>query len=347
MHIFRKNNRVCYVSTIYSLLLYLLYSSEEEINHTYFLFANGIPNEICRRFDYYSIINHYQMREKYPLLSFLEKSRKTRWIIDISIKILILFKAGIKYKLFAQDHLFFSTAVIGNHDYTLIEDSAQIFTNVNNGNYYQSTWNRRKEKKIRFLKVLYGESIYGVFGKNKCCKEVLLSEDDNHESIKDKIKHICNIYDAWDSSSEEKKKYINYIYDLSKNDLASLSRKNVLFSQCFYPDIVSEKEHVSIYKSVLSHYSPNEIIIKTHPRDVIDYKLFFPQYDVYNKTIPSQLLSLNGLVYNNVITICSSSVANVIHSGKIIWYGTEINNTIFKRLGHIEPPKGAICQKLY
>ncbi len=348
MFLYRNNiNRVCYVGTVYSLLLYLLYSSLVEIKHTYFIFAYGIPDDICKRFDHYCIINDCQMRAKSPLFSFLEKFWKTRWITEIPIKVLIFFNAGIKYKLFAQDHLYFSTAVIGNHDYTLIEDSAQIFTNVNNGNFYQSTWNKRNNKRFRFLKLIYGETLFGIFGKNKCCKEVLLSEDDKHESIKNKTKHICNIYDSWNSSSEEKKKYINYIYDLNENDLVSLSRNNVLFSQCFYPDIMSVKEHVSIYKNVLSHYSSNEIIIKTHPRDVLDYKYFFPNYEVFDKIVPAQLLSLNGLIYKNIVTVCSTSVANIRHSGDIIWYGTEINQTTFKRLGHIEPPEGAISQIKY
>ena len=335
----KYDKRICYVGTIYSLLLYLLHSSIEDINHTFFIFAYGIPDSICRRFKYYYILNHNDLRNKHRIAFKLSKYRKLGWLLGIPIKLLILKNVGFKYKLYAQDHLFFSTDVIGNHDYILIEDSAKIFTNVNNGALFQSTWRMRYGKDWWLLKKLYGETLYGPFGKNKCCKEVLLSEDDNHPSIKDKIKHICNLYDSWRSSSTEKKEFINRIFDLQDDDLSSLSRKNVLFTQCLYPDLLSEKEHAKIYKKVLSHFSPADIVIKTHPRDVFDYKSYFPEYDVFDKIIPAQLLSLNGITYNNIITVCSTSVANVKYTGKLIWFGTEIDEKIFKIIGHIEPPQ--------
>lgn len=335
-------NRVCYVGTIYSLLLYLLHSNVEEINHTFFIFAYGIPDSISRRFKHYYILNHNDLRDKHRIAFKLRKYRKLGWLLGIPIKFLILKNVGFKYKLYAQDHLFFSTDVIGNHDYILIEDSAKTFTNVNNGLFYQSVWKRRSDQSFLLLKLLYGETLYGFFGKNKCCKEVLLSEDDNHPSIKDKVKHICNIYDSWHTSSIEKKVFINRIFDLQDDDLSSLSRKNVLFTQCFYPEILSEKEHASIYELVLSSFPPDEVIIKTHPRDIFDYKSYFKKYDVFDKIVPAQLLSLNGIVYKNIITVCSTSVANVKYSGKLIWYGTEINQKIFNIIGHIEPPKGDV-----
>ena len=340
MFLIKKNQRVCYVGTVYSLLLYLLHSSVEDIKQTFFVFAYGIPDSICRRFEHYYILDHNVFKNEHPIAFKLTKYRKLEWIMGIPIKLLIWKNVGFKYKLYAQDHLFFSTEVIRNHDYILIEDSAKIFTNVNNGLFYQSIWKKRSDKSFQLLKLLYGETLYGSFGKNKCCKEVLLSEDDNHTSIKDKVKHICNIYDSWRTSSIEKKEFINSLFDLKDNDFSALSRKNVLFTQCFYPDILSEKEHAAIYELVLSKFPPDEIIIKTHPRDIFDYKSYFKEYDVFDKIVPAQLLSLNGITYNNIITVCSTSVANIKYNGKLIWFGTEMNEKIYKRFGHIEPPRG-------
>lgn len=344
MFLYKKDQRVCYVGTVYSLLLYLLHSSVEEIEHTFFIFAYGIPDSICRRFDNYYILNTQDMKERHPVASWLMKYRKLGWIVGLPIKLIILLNAGVRYILYAQDHLTFSTAVIGNHDYVLIEDSAKIITNVNNGNYYQSIWRMRNGNNWWLLKLLYGEALYGAFGKNKCCKGILLSEEDNHSSIKNITKYICNIYDSWNSSSIEKKEYINYIFNIEESDLKTLFRKNVLFTQCFFPDFISESEHANIYNIVLSHYSPEEIVIKTHPRDIFDYKSYFPKYDVFDKIVPAQLISLNGITYNNIITVCSTSVANVKYTGKLIWFGTEINEKIFNIIGHMEPPSGeTIC----
>lgn len=332
--------RICYVGTIYALLLYLLHSNYEEINSTYFLFAYGIPEDICKRFDNYKI-----MYGKAYKLNFLQKVlsnfRYTRWINNFFVRCALFIKMRGSYLLYVQDHLQYSNAIIGSHDYILIEDSKYIFSRVYSNESYLKIWEKKDKNDYVMWSLLYGKSLYGIFGKNSCCHSVLLSAVDECEHLKHKHLITCNLKDAWHNISSRQRNYINYIFDFCKDDFLFFENSDVLFTQCFYPYLLNKQEHYLLYKKILDDFPNRKVIIKTHPRDTFPYLDYFPDNCVCDKIIPMQLISLNGIKIHNCATVYSSAVNDVECKGDLFWYGTEINIKIFNFAGHVDAPIGA------
>ena len=107
------------VYTPYSLYLYLLYSNEEELNHTFFFFGEGIHKGIRDKFDnmYFFSDELYRRRNICSKLLYRIRLRnKSRKIWPFLADAHIL----------AQDIFFFSAALIGKRNYTMIEDAPNV-----------------------------------------------------------------------------------------------------------------------------------------------------------------------------------------------------------------------------
>lgn len=333
-----KENRVCFVATYYTLLLYLLYSSMEDINNTHFIFGDGFDNITAKRF-----IRHTSIFGK-P--NYCSRSVLIEWLYSIYLRIFVLPKFSSNVLLFAQDHVKDSGTVISNHNYILIEDSAHKCSNYrNHDKRYQE--DERMKKSLRYLikKMLFGGSVYGKHGNNNLCKGVLLSEYDEVDYFKGKEIIICNMNEAWRQSSQEKKDFILNVFDLKPDDIVMLKRDNILFTQPLFPDVLTEEEHVELYKRIISNYNIDDLIIKTHPRDNVPYEKLFPGIPVYRKKIPSQLIEMVGVHYKKAITVFSSAAISFSYSIQVDWYGTESNDKLLNLFGHYTPPLGAnVCR---
>ena len=340
--VIKQRKRVCYVGTVYSLLLYLLHSSLEEINNTYFLFAYGIPVEICKRFEHYRLLfgDYYKLN---TLQRFLNRYSCLGWINHVVLRFQIYIKVRGNFTLYAQDHLTYSNAIIGSKRYVLIEDSKYNISNVRKGNFYHRVWKKKQSWKYPLFKFFYGNSLYGVFGRNSSCTAVLMSELDDDEILNDKESIVCRLEEAWENAVKEKKDFINFVFNFTNEDFCCLRENcNVLFTQCLYPDVLNKEEHYTIYARILSDFNNAKITIKTHPRDIFPYEEYFKNIYVYRKVVPAQLLSLNGIIFHDCITVFSSSIQDIKHTGSLFWYGTEINKKLYHIIGHIDAPKEAI-----
>jgi len=353
--LFKKKhyNRVCYVGTIYTLFLYLMHSSFEEINHTLFLIAPGIPKDVMKRLPCYFELDDKELKKGY-IGNLLLPKFQWAWIYHKYIKFKIIIKAGNHPIVYAQDHFDFSATVIGNRPYILIEDSCQIFTSISkaiqqtNDTYFQRIWNYQKLKFYPLYKFLYGDTLYKIMGRNTLCQGVLLSEDDADESISQKEKYICDFNKVWNNAEDKKKTFIKIVYDVTQEDISYISQSDimVLTQNISASGVISDKEQIEIYRKIVDEYPNKRILFKPHPRDYINYEQYIPGIRVFKKNIPSQLLYLLGAQLQRVATIYSSAVNGAPEKMLVDWYGLEVSPKLVAKLGYCEKPKRAVLKKI-
>jgi len=323
-------NRVYIGYTVYSLYLYLLYSSLEEIKDTFFFVGEGIPESIRNKLQNKYYFNSKEYENKNPL---------SRLIFRIRLR----YSSHKKWhflrtaQIFAQDHFFYSRGLIGNREYTLIEDAPNIFS------CHRAILNRLKYPKVLvtlrnlMLKILEN-SYSGEMGENKSCKAVLITNIESDPILNNK--QLLQVSDVlcWNQAPEAKQNEILTIFNITPEDLIQLrKRKVILLTQNFATlGYVSEQELVDIYSERLIKYSQDNIIIKNHPFDNVQYQKYFPEAYIFDKIVPMQLLNLLEIKYDTVVTICSSAAFSFPYDIQIDWIGTEINPKLLAALGKQE-----------
>lgn len=330
--------RLCILDTPYSLLVYLIYSSEKDIRNTFFIFGENMPRGLENHLNAFYVVHKVNLFNR----------RMLRWVYYKYIKYFILHGVTPSTHIYGHDHLPFSSVIIGNRYYTMIEDSQNICTNYICGKMHERILENRKTLKNRLYRTLYGKLYDCAFAENHQCTSILMTKEDYAEYISDKEHIVFSMPELWKRSSQEKKDLILRCFNVNKSDVEVMNRyKIILFTQPL-TDIVDENTQKEIFRLILSHYSKDDILIKVHPRDKLDYKQLFPDYAVFKKQIPSQLLDLLGVKYDKAVTCFSSAVSMFNYPIKIDWYGTEIHKELFRKVGHIDVPQIAglnICRE--
>ena len=335
-----KYKNICAVSTMYSLLLYLLYSREEDIKKTFFFFHHTIADDISKGFK----------RQCYKLPHFSNKglTGNVKFRLLIWYKYIKFIKLPLFYnkKLFMQDHLEHSAIMIGYKNYTLIEDAPGAFNFYENGFWGKIDREFRARRAYVIKKVLCGPTIYKSFGHNEQCTDIILSSKYDLDYLNQKRLHYVDIKDNWAETSDNKKEYIRKLLSLDDIDTKLYAGKSIiLFTQPLYNGCVSRSVHEKIYRKIVSKYPQNQLVIKVHPRDMFPYETVFPKTVVVRNTLPSQFLQMLGIRFEKAVTIFSTAVFDLGYDIAVDWYGTECHLGILKYSGHVEPPVGAnICE---
>ena len=126
------------------------------------------------------------------------------------------------------------------------------------------------------------------------------------------------------------------LFNISPDDIVTLQKKKVLLlTQAFYEDnMCTEKEQIDIYSSILNRYDTDQVLIKPHPRDRIEYKCFFPAVTTFDKVVPLQFLALLGIKFDTVVTVSSSAALCFGYKDvKIDWFGGDVHPGIIKAEG--------------
>lgn len=151
--------------------------------------------------------------------------------------------------------------------------------------------------------------------------------------FKDKIIKI-DLNKKW---SEKNKKMQNEILDIFNFKDEIKNKKVILLTQPLSEDkYITEKEKIEIYSKILKNFSEKEIIIKTHPREKTEYKIYFPEYEILSTKIPLELLILKGVKIKKIVTLFSTGVFNVDKSVEVEFYGTEVHPKLLERFGSME-----------
>ena len=306
--------------TTYALLLYLLYADENQIqNTTFYIGQNLAPCNLQHRVIMPRVYN------------FSEKGILKYRLKNISHCI----NVGCS-KIYAQDHLPFSSALIGNSKYILLEDCPNFFSNID----YAYQLDKRITWRSRLSHLLAGRTFTDIKGyNNTCIDRIISSEADVTCLSKCHLKYIhVNLENLWQNSSQEKKNYIMNVFGIQNINTESC-RPVVFFSQPIINDAhFSQEELVNLLMPYFTKYGTKNILVKLHPRDTFDYKKYFPDVETLYTKAPQQLLSLIGFHFSTAITICSSAVSSVNKDCEVIWIGAECDSRIIKAYGHVVNP---------
>lgn len=318
--------RVCIVDTIYTLFLYLLISSEEEYAQTFFFVGDGIPKSIKK-----NLTNCYSFEG----CNSVNKRRKLRLYLNLTAKFKWPFLS--KAQIFAQDHLLFAPGLIGKRDYVFLEDAPLIASRHYNANKKRMSFVQKR----RVSDLFYGSLFANFMAANRQCKEVIFTVDDYAPFLDGKKINIFPIDELWNQADERKRNLILSIYNVTQEDLSVIQTKSkILFTQPFFADhLMSEEEQMGIYKEIISKYDEREIVIKTHPRDLLNYSEIFPKALVFDKPIPMQLFNFLGVRFERAITVFSTAVFAFPYEIEIDWIGTKIHKNLLAEFGDIELPK--------
>ena len=324
-----KNNlkfkNICITDSLYSLLIFMLIS-ENKISETFFVFGNSINinKEIFK--------NNSITLEKENASSKFD-SMKKRMKMYHFIKDLVKRNNLEGLTVYGGDHLTGAGYFIKNHEFHVIEDGII--------NYYSMPEvDKQIERESFFLKTFkYATYLYYPYGFSKNITKIYLTKEAENvpERLKNKIETI-SLKNLWDNLAKEKKEEILYVFGLNKNLLEELSQKeNILLTQPFSEDnVVSENEKIEIYRNIMKNYDESCTVIKTHPREKTDYSAVFLKAVILDKPFPFELFSLMDSNFKRAITVFSTSVMNLGDNVQIDFYGSKINEKLFKKFGNVE-----------
>lgn len=316
-----RHPRVFVTGSLWSLLTYLLVSSEEEIVRTkYFFTDKGIHESVRKNF------NHHVLN--------ISWDDKVHWRLTQLIYIFgpLYYRIRFPYLMFADiygiDQGWAIRSVIGRNEYTLIEDGILDYT-VNRDIPDQSRdWLRR---------FLWGPVYKHDFGRNAKCKHIILTQPFSNPVLAKKAKRY-DLSELWKNASETKRILILDKFNLTQEDVALMSKRPViLLTQALSEDgIFSEKEKIEFYREMVKPYGLENVLIKPHPRERTNYKESIPECMTMDKIVPFQLFSLLGLNFRTVVTVCSGSALSLQNSDVIIDFkGSEIDTRIVAKYGVI------------
>ena len=316
--------RVCIVDSSYSLLLYFMISSIDEINATFFVWGNGVPKKTRSFFKEKSvfIINDPKDTRWRP-----KSMRSFFWqlyyyYIGSYIDYPFLRKKNITY--WGHDHLFYSPYFFHGNKYNAIEDGLLNYKPQPESTSYPF-----------FKKMLCGGPLAirhnYRFQQSTCEHEYLTGIVKDAPCMESSKAIVKSIKQLWDEQTEVKKNIICTYYDLTKEEIDKLKTYSVvILTQPFSEDrVLTEEEKVEMYREQISSIDKSEIVIKPHPRETTDYNLYFPDTFVFNKKIPMELLNLLGIHFSVAYTVSSTSAFNISES--IVMWGTEINEKLLKK----------------
>ena len=308
---------ICISDTAYSLALYLLLMSMDDINKTDFLLGNTINRKI---------------KEKLPLVHDIPSRWDWKTSFVCNRKSFWSYINGSTRHVYAQDHINYADALIGKNKYTLLEDAPGCYSQLDSVTFLTPReQNKGKNLKQRIKYYLAHTPIYGkTFGTNEQCVCRLVSDprDINSPYIKGKNYQLVSLPDLWKNSDEEKKEFILNVFSISTKSIVESSTSELLIlTQPFMEDCqLTEEEMVNLYQSYIERFK--NVAIKVHPRDHFDYLKYFPQVKILDNNAPMQLLNIVGMNFSTALTVCSTALSAMPETTKRIYLGTNINPKI-------------------
>lgn len=311
----------------YCLLIYLL-AFTDQIDETCFFVSDGINKSIVDNlpfFHYYPTMqknkhNSYFLKKITELLSMLKLNLKLKKIIK-------------KYKkeditVFGQDHITGGNFFVSRYTFNLIEDGLANYTEVSNG-----------EAIGIFYKIAYKIfNIRKTFGLDDNVKSIYLTGlAPIPKCIQSKV-HLIDLNEKWRNKTIDKKKKILEIFNFNPEILSKIqSFDSLLLTQPLSEDgLMSEIEKVELYRELLSNIDQNNLVIKVHPREKTDYKMYFPNSYILSNPFPVELLHFTGIRFKKVITLFSTAANDYLDSeNELIFAGTECHEALLKNFGVI------------
>lgn len=314
-------NNIIAIDSIYSLLLFLIYSGDSK--HNLYIISTRIGKSIYKNLKGDIII----LNHNYSINTYFERNKIIKALRAIHLKLYVRYKiaplSSFNYeKLYANDLNFFAKIIIKKNKYILIEDG---YGNYEEAMYYETT-------KQRFKRFLFGSII--PWGQAENCEKIILTGlGEIIDIIKDKVE-IIDTKKAFGMNN--KRKAILRVFNLEKNLINKLIEKPIiLLTQPFSElKILTEGEKIEVYKKCLKNINISEVIIKTHPDETTDYTKHFKGATVVNQIFPFEVLGLMDIRFKKTITLFSTAALGFKDTSEIVWYGSEVHPKLFEKYGH-------------
>ena len=313
-------NRVCIAHTAYALLQYLLLSSLEELQHTWFFFPDDHFISFFPNSSVFTLKRGKILKSKYLQAYYLLLRRNKLWPF-------------LRHsKIYAQDHLLTDFLLLKGHEYTLLEDGLE--------NYLEHPF---KFKLKRILKRLpfFPNGVF-TWGDSSNCKLRLLSHAPETNSLLNKKEFmLIDFAKWWHDSEKEKQEFILRVFNVSQKDLELFEKfDHLLLTQCFSEaKMMSEEGKIQCYKNIIEHFSlsPENTIIKTHPSEMTDYTKALPGFQVCTKKIPIELIAIHLKKSTQVYTVSSSGVF-IFPRTQVTWCDTAFSPELKEKYGSWQCP---------
>ncbi len=308
-------SRVVLTDSTYTLLIYLLMSTKEEIEDTFFFFSDRIPHKVRA-----ALNSHHFARTNYLGIS--------KFFVRIFTRITRLWRWPFlrTADIYGANFLFFVPPLISRRGMTVIEDGT--------ANYNSLTFATRGHKS-RLKEILYGARINEPFhGASQWDKRVILT---GFATIPEEIKpkaEVVNIQEMWVSRTPEFRAWILDMFDIRQELMEQLKeRRVILVEQVLKRFGLREDEIIMLYKELLCDVDPRELVIKMHPASDVDYSEHFPGAYILKEKIPMEILSLIGVAFEDAYTVSSTSVYTMPPRTRIHFARRDVHPLVEKALG--------------
>lgn len=313
--------RVFVTGSLWSLLTYMLVSSEEDIRRTHYFFTNkGIHPSVRANF------NHYTLN--------ISWDDNVHWrITQLAYTLMpLVYRLRFPYLTYAEmygiDQGWAIRSILGRRKYVLIEDGILD---------YQAERNIPKQKKDWLRRLIWGPIYKHDLGRNDNCTHIVLTQKFSNPELRKKARHY-DLQQLWDQSPDSKKTLVLEKFNLSPSDVEQMTKRPViLLTQALSEDgIMDENEKIELYRKMIEPYGVENVLIKPHPREKTNYTKAIPEAMTMEKVVPFQLFSLIGVKFKTAVTVCSGSALSLQNSGtEIDFKGSQIDGRIAAKYGII------------
>ena len=319
----------------HGLLQYLMLSSLDEIKQTFFFLCNIVtPSTTFNNLKELGCLCQYYPQaylniSKPKAISILVAYLTRFYYYHILYPFRFPFILNSKLEFWGHDHVGNALCVFRNHPFSLIEDGTL--------NYVPYPYPQRKQSFLWIKRLIagrcFGEHLQYAGSEKNCTRIYLTGLSDKGDVLKDPKVRIKSFVDMWNDSSQEKRLFINKVFDVSPELVERCKRiKHVLLTQPYSEaGDLSEVEKIDMYKKILSKIGPEEVAIKPHPREKTDYRACFPNSVVLDTKAPIQLLTLNGIKFESAYSINSTALFDFPYRIRVCFIGTEINSHLLER----------------
>ena len=315
-----KTRRICVVDTPYTLFLYFLICGYDE--NDIIVVSAGIPESIRKNFNhiYFPKFTYYPLNMANIKLKKVSYSRIYQ-ILKLRSK--LFFKTlNCAVEVYGHGHLGFSFPLYEHDESYILEDGVGNYINNDVPSSYDDSFS---QKALHFLGNTY-TNYYESFGTHRNIKRVYLTKNDVPKVLEDKAV-VIDFKKSWNAKSESEKRKILEIFNIDKVIEELDDNLTLLITQCLNEDnLMPLDEEIEIYDYLIKNHGNDDIVIKTHPREVKDYNKIFPEIKVIREQFPLEILKCVDININEIITVSSTAALNFVGECRITQYDKETSS---------------------
>lgn len=324
--------QIIVINTLYTFLISLLVTKNLEKNLYIFMKEDmpiNILNEFKRKKINIKVLDFINQEEKSKIKKgvnyYIQKINYLIWAVKI------LSTQNIE-NIFLNDDLDISIP-FRFFKYSILEDGT-INYDKNLMEAYSERPKNLKEKIKMYIKL--APPNYKAYGFSDKVEKIYLTGLAPILKELEKKVEIINLKELWNKKSEDDKKAILEIFGVDKIITDEMSKKILFLTQPFSEDnFITLEEEMEMYENILKNYDMKNVIIKTHPRETKNYKLYFPKIEIVDFKFPAELFSITGAKFKKIVTVTSTSALNLAEDSELEFLGSKIHPKLFKILGDV------------